>query len=271
MNCCDLKTPHIQTQEGVVYLHDAKDFESMRKAGGLASKVLDYITPFVKPGVTTAKLDQLCDAFIRDHGAIPAPLGYKGYPKSICTSLNHVVCHGIPNEKPLISSDVLNIDVTVILDGWHGDTSRMFSLSPISPLAQKLICVTKEALDGAIALVKPGAFMGDIGFFIQNLAQKNGFSVVRDYCGHGIGRLFHCAPSVLHVGHKGSGLQIQEGMIFTIEPMLNVGRSETKVLRDGWTVVTKDKKLSAQFEHTIGVTKQGVEIFTSYVSSKDEP
>ncbi|MGB1230032.1 MAG: type I methionyl aminopeptidase [Holosporaceae bacterium] len=263
MMCSDSETPHIQTQEGVVYLHTAKEFDAMRKAGRLAATVLDYITPFVQPGITTNRLDELCETFIRDHGAVPAPLGYKGYPKSICTSLNHVVCHGIPNDKPLLSTDMLNIDVTVILDGWHGDTSRMFVLEPVPPIAKDLVQTTKQALEGAIALVKPGAFLGDIGFFIENLALKKGFSVVCDYCGHGIGRQFHCAPSVLHVGHRNTGLQLQEGMIFTIEPMLNVGKADTKTLQDGWTVVTKDKKLSAQFEHTVGVTKDGVEIFTT--------
>ena len=263
MMCSDSEAPHVQTQEGVVYLHTAKDFDAMRKAGRLASSVLDYITPFVQPGITTNWLDELCETFIRDHGAVPAPLGYKGYPKSICTSLNHVVCHGIPNDKPLLSTDILNIDVTVILDGWHGDTSRMFVLEPVPPIAKDLVQTTKQALDGAIALVKPGAFLGDIGFFIETLARKKGFSVVRDYCGHGIGRQFHCAPSVLHVGHRNTGLQLQEGMIFTIEPMLNLGKPDTKTLQDGWTVVTKDKKLSAQFEHTVGVTKDGVEIFTT--------
>lgn len=245
-----------------IRIHTADDFEKMRVAGRLAAQTLDYITPFVVKGLTTEELDRLCHEFITGHGAIPAPLGYRGFPKSICTSVNHVVCHGIPGEKKLVDGDIVNIDVTTIVDGWYGDTSRMFTVGKIPLRARKLIDVTYEAMMRGIEVVKPGATFGDIGHVIQVFAEKNGFSVVRDFCGHGIGQVFHDAPSVVHFGKPGTGPVIKEGMFFTIEPMINAGHYAVKVLNDGWTAVTRDRSLSAQFEHTIGVTADGREIFT---------
>jgi methionyl aminopeptidase len=247
----------------MIELHGPEDFAAMRRAGKLAAEVLDYITPFVVPGARTGDLDDLCDKFTRDHGATSAPLGYRGYPRSVCISPNHVVCHGIPGDKKLEEGDIANIDVTVLLDGWHGDTSRMFLIGDkIGVKAKKLVEVTYECLMLGIGVVKPGATLGDIGHVIQTHAEAAGFSVVRDFCGHGVGRIFHTLPSVLHYGEAGEGDVLKAGMIFTIEPMINAGRAETKVLSDGWTAVTKDKSLSAQFEHSIGVTETGVEIFT---------
>jgi methionyl aminopeptidase len=246
-----------------IELHGATDFAAMRKAGRLAAELLDYITPFVVPGAITGELDALCEHFTREHGAVSAPLGYRGYPKSVCISPNHVVCHGIPGDKRLENGDIVNIDVTPLVDGWHGDTSRMFLVGDkISLKARKLVDVTYEAMMRGIEAVKPGATLGDIGHAIQTYAEAAHFSVVRDFCGHGVGRIFHTAPSVLHYGEPGEGDVLKAGMIFTIEPMINAGRCETKVLKDGWTAVTKDKSLSAQFEHTVGVTETGVEIFT---------
>lgn len=245
-----------------ITLHTPSDFEGMRKAGHLAAQVLDYITPYVKEGVTTQELNDLCHAFIVSHGAIPAPLNYKGFPKSICTSVNHVVCHGIPGPKHLALGDILNIDVTVIVDGWHGDTSQMFGIGKIPLKAQRLIDVTYEAMMRGIEVVRPGAQVGDIGHAIQSYAESKGFSVVRDFCGHGLGRVFHAPPEVLHYGKPHTGIELKEGMFFTIEPMINAGRYEVKVLSDGWTAVTRDKSLSAQFEHSLGVTATGYEIFT---------
>lgn len=253
---------------GTIFIHGPDEFEGMRKAGRLAAQTLDYIADFVKAGVTTDELNQLCHQFILDHGAIPAPLGYVGspmvmpFPKSICTSVNHVVCHGIPGDRKLQDGDILNIDVTVILDGWHGDTSRMFSIGKVGIRAEKLINVTYEAMMRGIEVVRPGATLGDIGFAIQSFVENQGFSVVRDFCGHGLGKSFHTPPSILHFGRPGQGLELQEGMFFTIEPMINAGRYETKILPDGWTAVTRDKSLSAQYEHSLGVTSNGYEIFT---------
>jgi methionyl aminopeptidase len=250
-------------EERRIKIHDPADFVGMRKAGRLAAEVLDFITPHVKPGVTTDTLDRLCHGFIVEHGAIPAPLNYRGFPRSICTSINHVVCHGIPGERRLEEGDIINIDITVILDGWHGDTSRMYLVGERVPLkARRLVEVTYEAMMRGIAVVKPGATVGDIGHAIQSFAEANRFSVVRDFCGHGIGRVFHDAPSVVHFGHPGQGPRLREGMFFTVEPMINAGRYEVKILSDGWTAVTKDKSLSAQFEHTVAVTAEGYEIFT---------
>ena len=250
-------------EERRIKLHGPADFDGMRKAGKLAAEVLDYITPHVVPGVTTDALDRLCHGFIVDHGAIPAPLNYRGFPRSICTSINHVVCHGIPGDRKLEEGDIVNIDITVILDGWHGDTSRMFLVGDKIPLkARKLVDITYEAMMRGIALVKPGATLGDIGHAIQTYAEANRFSVVRDFCGHGVGRVFHDAPSVVHFGRPGEGVRLREGMFFTIEPMINAGRYEVKILSDGWTAVTKDRSLSAQFEHTVAVTADGHEIFT---------
>jgi methionyl aminopeptidase len=246
-----------------IVIHDAEDFESMRKAGRLAAETLDFVTPRVKAGVSTEELDRLCHDFIVEHGAVPAPLGYRGFPKSICTSVNHVVCHGIPSErKTLKDGDIVNIDVTVILDGWHGDTSRMFPIGKPGVKAHRLVEVTHEAMMRGIETVKPGATLGDIGHAIQSHAEAQRFSVVRDFCGHGLGRVFHAAPSVLHYGRRGQGTVLREGMFFTIEPMINAGRYEVKILGDGWTAVTRDKSLSAQFEHSLGVTASGYEIFT---------
>ncbi|AIK97224.1 methionine aminopeptidase [Candidatus Paracaedibacter acanthamoebae] len=248
--------------ENTIILNSAEGFEGMRAAGKLAAQTLDYIAPFVKIGITTEELDRLCHDFIIKNEAIPAPLGYRGYPKSICTSLNHVVCHGIPGSRKLMDGDILNIDVTVILNGWYGDTSRMFTVGKVGLRARKLIDATYESMMRGIEVVRPGATLGDIGHAIQTYAEKQGFSVVRDFCGHGIGRIFHCAPNVMHYGKPGRGLELKEGMFFTIEPMINAGNWQVKVLDDGWTAVTKDKSLSAQFEHSIAVTRDGYEIFT---------
>ena len=248
--------------QSFIPVHGEADFEGMRKAGKLAARVLDHIAPFVVEGITTEALDQECHRFIVDHGAIPAPLGYHGYPKSICTSLNHVVCHGIPGDRKLCKGDILNIDVTVIVDGWHGDSSRMFVLPPIPAQVEKLIHITHEALWRGIKEVKPGCLLGDLGFAIQSYVESQGFSVVRDFCGHGIGRVFHGPPEVLHYGTRGTGHCLQKGTFITIEPMVNMGTHGVRILADGWTAITKDRKLSAQFEHTLGVTETGVEIFT---------
>jgi methionyl aminopeptidase len=245
-----------------ITIHTAEDFAGMRAAGRLAAEVLDMVTEHVQPGVSTEQLDRICHDFIIAHGAIPAPLNYRGYPKSLCTSINHVVCHGIPGERRLESGDIVNIDVTVILNGWHGDSSRMYCAGAPSTKARNLIDVTHDALMRGIAAVRPGGRLGDIGHAIQTYVEANRFSVVRDFCGHGIGRRFHEAPNVLHFGRPGEGPSIKPGMFFTIEPMVNVGRPEVKVLDDGWTAVTRDRSLSAQFEHMIGITENGVEIFT---------
>jgi methionyl aminopeptidase len=240
-----------------------EEIEKMRAAGKNASMVLDMITEHVRPNITTDQLNQLChDYMVNELKVIPAPLNYKGFPKSICTSLNHQVCHGIPSIRKLKDGDILNVDVTVIKDGFHGDTSRMFTIGKPSVLAQRLIRVTQECLNLGIAQVKPGATLGDIGFTIQTHAEKNGFSVVRDFCGHGIGRNFHEEPAVLHFGKPGTGKKLEPGMTFTIEPMINAGHHAIKILPDGWTAVTKDHSLSAQWEHTLLVTDSGVEILT---------
>ncbi len=251
------------TELGPIKIHDPDAFEGMRAAGRLAAEVLDFITPRIEPGVATGELDRLCHDYILAAGAIPAPLNYRGFPKSICTSVNHVVCHGIPGDKRLKDGDILNIDVTVILDGWHGDTSRMFCVGDKAKLkARRLIEVTYEAMMRGIAVVRPDATLGDIGHAIQSHAEGYRYSVVRVFCGHGVGRVFHDAPSVLHFGEPGRGLTLRQGMFFTVEPMINAGHFEVKVLDDGWTAVTKDRSLSAQFEHTVGVTADGHEIFT---------
>ena len=255
-----------------VVLHETAAFDGMRKAGLLAAQTLDYITPYVEPGISTEQLNKLCHDFIVDNRAIPAPLGYRGFPKSICTSVNHVVCHGIPDEKKrLEKGDIVNIDVTVILDGWYGDSSRMYFAGDVGIKARKLVDITYEAMMRGIEVVKPGARLGDIGAAIQTFAESHRFSVVRDFCGHGLGRTFHAAPNILHYGKPGEGLVLQQGMFFTVEPMINAGGFEVKVLRDGWTAVTKDKSLSAQFEHSIGVTETGYEIFTLSPTGMDRP
>jgi methionyl aminopeptidase len=239
-----------------------ESFEKSRIAGSIASGALDEVTKIVKPGISTDEIDKICYEYINDHEAYSAPLFYRGFPKSCCTSTNHVVCHGIPSDKILKEGDIVNVDVTAYKDGWHGDTSRMFKIGQISVKAEKLINTTYESMMKAIKILKEGVQLGDIGSTIQNYVEAKGFSVVQDFCGHGIGRTFHKEPNILHYGAKGTGERIKAGMIFTIEPMINTGNYETKTLNDGWTAVTKDKSLSAQFEHTIGITKDGYEIFT---------
>ncbi len=252
-----------ESEVGRIKIHGPEGFAGMRAAGRLAAEVLDFITPQVQPGVTTGELDRLCHEFILARDAIPAPLNYRGFPKSICTSVNHVVCHGIPGDKRLRSGDSLNIDITVILDGWHGDSSRMFLVGDkVSVKARRLTEITYEAMMRGISVIRPGATLGDLGHAIQSYAEEQRTSVVRDFCGHGIGRVFHDAPSVLHFGEAGRGLAFREGMFMTVEPMINAGNYQTKVLQDGWTAVTKDRSLSAQFEHSVGVTADGHEIFT---------
>jgi methionyl aminopeptidase len=245
-----------------IIIHQEADFAPMRAAGQLAAACLDMITPHVRPGVTTAELNQICHDYILAHDARPAPLNYRGYPKSICTSINHVVCHGIPGDRKLLDGDILNIDVTVVLNGWHGDTSRMYVAGTPSTKARMLIDVTYEAMMRGVAAARPGATLGDIGHAIQVYVEANRFSVVRDFCGHGIGQAFHAPPNVLHFGRRGEGPELRPGMFFTIEPMVNAGRQEVKVLDDGWTAVTRDRSLSAQFEHMVGITETGAEIFT---------
>ena len=238
------------------------DFKKLKKAGEITAKTLDFLEDKIKPGITTDYIDKITTKFLHSHNATSAPLFYKGFPKSICTSVNHVVCHGIPSEKILNDGDIVNIDITSYVDGFHGDASRMYAVGTPSVKANKLIEVTRECLARAIKILKPGLSLGDIGHEIQSYVEKEGFSVVKDFCGHGIGRLFHEEPSILHYGKKDQGMKIKEGMVFTIEPMINAGKFETKVLNDGWTAVTKDKSLSAQFEHTVGITSNGYEIFT---------
>lgn len=257
--------------ERSVKIHAAEDYEAMRRAGKLAAETLDFITPQVEPGITTDALDKLCHDYIVDHGAIPSPLGYRGFPKSICTSINHVVCHGIPGDRKLENGDSLNIDVTVTLDGWHGDTSRMFIAGKPTTKARRLADITYESMMRGIQAVKPGARLGDIGHAIQSYAESHRCSVVRDFCGHGLGRVFHDAPNILHYGEPDTGLELKAGMFFTIEPMINLGTWEVKLLKDGWTAVTKDRALSAQFEHSIAVTDEGYEIFTLSPKGYDKP
>jgi methionyl aminopeptidase len=250
-----------RTAEGI-RLHGREDFEGMHRAGRLAAECLDMIGEHVRPGVRTEELDRLCHEFIVERGAVPATLGYRGYRHSSCISINHVVCHGIPGPKALKDGDVLNIDVTVIVDGWHGDTSRMYVAGEAPRKALRLIEVTHEALMRGIAEVRPGNRFGDIGAAIQAYAEGERCSVVRDFCGHGLGRVFHDAPNVLHYGRRGEGAELKPGMFFTIEPMVNLGTAQTKTLSDNWTAVTRDRSLSAQFEHSVGVTEEGCEIFT---------
>ncbi len=237
-------------------------FEKTKLAGAIAAGALDEVSKIARPGIRTDAIDNLCYEYLNDHGAFSAPLFYRGFPKSCCTSTNHVVCHGIPSDKVLKDGDIVNVDVTAFKNGWHGDTSRTFEIGEVSIKAKKLVKTTYDAMMKAIKIVKEDIFLGDIGAVIQNHVEAEGFSVVQDFCGHGIGQLFHKEPNVLHYGKKGTGDKIKAGMIFTIEPMINLGKYETRTLKDGWTAVTKDKSLSAQFEHTIGVTKEGCEIFT---------
>lgn len=245
-----------------ITIHQPDDFEGMRRAGRLAAETLDMIAAHVRPGISTGEIDRLCHDFMIGHGAVPATLGYRGYTKSSCTSVNHVVCHGIPGERILAEGDIVNIDVTAILDGWYGDTSRMFVAGEPSTKARLLMDVTYEAMMKGIAAIRPGATLGDVGHAIQRHVERHRFSVVRDFCGHGIGRNFHEPPNVLHYGRPGEGPKLRPGMFFTVEPMVNAGRPEVKILDDGWTAVTRDRSLSAQYEHMIGVTDTGAEIFT---------
>jgi methionyl aminopeptidase len=247
---------------GQIKLHGPEAFEGMRKAGRLTAEALDMLSGYVKPGVTTDQIDRLAFDFAMDHKAYPAPLGYRGYRKSVCTSINHVVCHGIPDAKPLREGDIVNIDVTLIVDGWHGDSSRMYCVGVAPRRAERLIEVTYEALMRGIDAVRPGATTGDIGWAIQEYAEAERCSIVRDFCGHGLGQLFHDEPNILHYGRPGEGVALTPGMFFTIEPMINLGRPQVKILPDGWTAVTRDRSLSAQFEHTVGVTETGCEVFT---------
>src|SRR5215208_4223599 len=256
---------------GQIKLYGAGAFEGMRRAGRLVADCLDMLTAEVKPGVATERLDRLVFEFGRDHNATPATLMYRGYRKSTCTSINHVVCHGIPSDKPLRDGDIVNIDVTLILDGWHGDSSRMFPVGEIPRKAERLIEVTYEAMMRGIAAVRPGATTGDIGAAIQSYVEPQHMSVVRDFCGHGLGRLFHDEPNIVHIGRPAEGVVFKPGMLFTIEPMINLGRPHVKVLSDGWTAVTRDRSLSAQFEHSVGVTKDGVEVFTFSPKGRHKP
>ena len=252
-------------------IHKSEDFEGMRKAGNLAARTLDLLADHVKPGISTQELDRIAFNFIDSNNAFIAPLFYKGFPKSICTSLNHVICHGIPSNRVLESGDIVNIDVTVIVDGWHGDTSRMFPVGKINNKAQKLIDCTYEAMMKGIETVSPNAYLGDIGAKIQSIAENQNYSVVRDFCGHGLGIVFHEYPNILHYGEMGEGDKIEQGMFFTVEPMINIGNYDVRMLNDGWTAVTKDKTLSAQFEHSVGVTQDGHEIFTKSPAGLDKP
>ncbi len=265
----DQATPQIRN--GAIKLHGAESFAGMRKVGRVAAEILDGLVPHVVPGVTTAELDDRVRAHALREGAVPATLGYRGFTHSCCTSINHVVCHGIPGEKKLKEGDIINIDVTVIIDGWHGDTSRMFMVGKTPVKAQKLVAATYEAMMLGIEQARPGNRLGDISHAIQSYAEGHRYSVVRDFCGHGLGRLFHDAPEVVHAGRPDTGPELKPGMFFTIEPMINIGKYATKMLEDGWTAVTRDRSLSAQFEHSIGITETGCEIFTQSPAGLDAP
>jgi methionyl aminopeptidase len=267
----NLEFARAQARDTKIKLHGPDAFAGMQKAGQLVAEALDLLVDEVRPGVTTEALDALVFDFAMDHGAVPAPLNYRGFPKSICTSLNHVVCHGIPGPRVLKEGDVLNIDVTFIVDGWHGDSSRMYAVGKISRAAERLLEVTYNALMRGVAAVRPGATTGDIGAAIQAYAESDRCSVVRDFCGHGLGRVFHDRPNILHYGEPGEGLQLKPGMLFTIEPMINLGKPPVKILSDGWTAVTRDRSLSAQFEHTVGVAETGCQVFTLSPKGLDRP
>ncbi len=258
-------------RDGTIKLHRPEHFEGMRKAGRLAAETLDALVPMVKPGVTTGEIDDFVRQFTLDNGAVPATLGYRGYAHSCCVSINHVVCHGIPGDKVLKDGDIVNIDVTPLLDGWHGDSSRMYLVGDVPLKARRLVDVTYECLMIGIEHAKPGARLGDIGAAIQKHAEANRYGVVREFCGHGLGRLFHDAPEVVHAAHRGTGPVLKPGMFFTIEPMINLGKPGVKMLEDGWTAVTRDRSLSAQFEHSIGITEDGCEIFTLSPKGLDKP
>ncbi|MBN8838686.1 MAG: type I methionyl aminopeptidase [Sphingomonadales bacterium] len=258
-------------RNGAIKLHGPDAFEGMRRAGKLAAETLDMVVPHMVPGVSTAEIDRLIHDFIIAGGGVPATLGYRGYTHSSCISINHVVCHGIPSDKVLKSGDIVNVDVTPILDGWHGDSSRMYLIGDVPLKAKRLVDVTYECLMLGIEQVKPGNHLGDVANAIQRYAETHRYGVVRDFCGHGLGRLFHDAPEVIHVGRPGTGPELRPGMIFTIEPMINIGRPDVKLLDDGWTAVTRDRSLSAQFEHSIGITETGCEIFTLSPAGLDRP
>ncbi len=259
-------------RDGTIKLHGPEGFEGMRRAGRLAAEILDALAPMVQPGVSTQELDDVVRQMTLDGGAVPATLGYRGYTHSCCISINHVVCHGIPSDKVLKDGDIVNIDVTPLLDGWHGDTSRMYLVGDVPLKARRLVDVTYECLMlGIEAAGRPGARLGDIGAAIQSYAEGNRYGVVREFCGHGLGRLFHDAPEVVHAARAGTGPELKPGMFFTIEPMINLGKPGVKVLEDGWTAVTRDRSLSAQFEHSIGITEHGVEIFTKSPKGLDKP
>jgi methionyl aminopeptidase len=256
---------------GAIKLHGPDAFAGMRAAGQLAAETLDMVVPHMVPGVTTGEIDDMIRRFILDRGGIPATLGYRGYTHSSCISINHVVCHGIPGDKTLKSGDIVNVDVTPILDSWHGDSSRMYLVGDVPIKAKRLVDVTYECLILGIEQAKPGNHLGDVGHAIQQYAEKHRYGVVRDFCGHGLGQLFHDAPEVVHIGKPGTGPELRPGMIFTIEPMINIGRPDVKLLDDGWTAVTRDRSLSAQFEHSIGITADGCEIFTTSPQGLDRP
>jgi len=251
--------------------HIKEAFEKTRVAGAIAAGALDEVVKLIEPGITTNQIDNLCYEYINDNGGYSAPLYYRGFPKSCCTSANHVICHGIPGDKTLVEGDIVNVDVTAYKNGWHGDTSRMFCVGDVSVKAKKLIEVTYNSMIKAINILNTDTTLGDIGSTIQTYIEKEGFSVVRDFCGHGIGEVFHKEPNILHYGKKGTGPKLKPGMIFTIEPMINEGTYQAKMLNDGWTAVSKDKKLSAQFEHTIGITDEGYEVFTLSEKKLDQP
>jgi methionyl aminopeptidase len=259
------------SRDGTIKLHGPDGFDGMRAAGKLAAEVLDGLIPHVVPGVTTGEIDDIVRAHMLREGAVPATLGYRGFTHSCCTSINHVVCHGIPGDKKLRDGDIVNIDVTTIVDGWHGDTSRMFLIGDVPIKARRLVDVTYECMMLGIEQARPGNTMGDVAHAIQSHAERNRYGVVRDFCGHGLGRLFHDAPEVVHAGRPGTGPELKPGMFFTIEPMINIGRPDVKMLDDGWTAVTRDKTLSAQFEHSVGITETGCEIFTRSPAGLDRP
>ena len=258
-------------RSGAIKLHGPEGFEGMRRAGRAAAEVLDALVPLVVPGATTQAIDDFVKAQMIARGGIPATLGYRGFTGSCCTSINHVVCHGIPGDRILKDGDIVNIDVTIILDGWHGDTSRMFLVGDVPIKARRLVDVTYECMMLGIEQARPGKFLGDIGHAIQTYAERQRYGVVRDFCGHGLGRLFHDAPEVVHAGRPGTGPELRPGMFFTIEPMINIGKPAVKLLEDGWTAVTRDRSLSAQFEHSVGITEEGCEIFTKSPAGLDKP
>jgi len=261
----------VEARNGVIKLHGPEGFEGMRRAGKLAAEILDALVPHVVPGVTTGELDDIVRGHMLREDAVPATLNYRGYTKSCCTSINHVVCHGIPADRPLKDGDIVNIDVTPILDGWHGDTSRMYLVGDVPLKARRLVDITYECLMLGIEQAKPGNRLGDVAAAIQRHAEASRYTVVRDFCGHGLGRLFHDSPEVVHAGRPGTGPELRPGMFFTVEPMINIGRPDVKLLDDGWTAVTRDRSLSAQFEHSIGITEDGCEIFTKSPAGLDKP